>query len=177
MCIRSVKGDDFMRYRPADDPIAVSASNSQPPPSTRLPQHDDLSIHKKLKEAVYALIQRILVCLDDQIRVLGRFVGGRDAGHVGDVAGPGPFVKAFRVPCLAGFNPAFDIAFKIRDFRHQLPDKLAALPVGGDKSGKYQDARIHHDPGYLGDPADVFLAVLRGEAQILVQPAADVVAV
>jgi hypothetical protein len=35
MCVSSVKGDDFMRYRPADDPIAVSASNSQPPASTR----------------------------------------------------------------------------------------------------------------------------------------------
>jgi hypothetical protein len=113
-----------MRYRPADDPIAASASNSQPPPSTRLPQHDDLFFHEKLKEMVYALIQRISVCLDDQIGVLGRFVGGRDAGHVGDFTGPGPSVKAFRVPFLAGFNPAFDIAFKIRDF----PGRTGRLP-------------------------------------------------
>ena len=54
---------------------------------------------------------------------------------------------------------------------------VAVLAVGADEAGQRDDAGVGEQLGDLADAADVFLAVGGGEAEVLVQPVADVVAV
>ena len=54
---------------------------------------------------------------------------------------------------------------------------VAVLAIGADEAGHGDDAAVGEQLGDLADAADVLLAVGGGEAEVLVQPVADVVAV
>lgn len=59
----------------------------------------------------------------------------------------------------------------------QVTRNLAVGNVGGNKAGEGNGAAVGKQLGDLGDAANVFVAVLFGEAQVLVQAEADIVAV
>jgi len=54
---------------------------------------------------------------------------------------------------------------------------MSHLGEGRDEAGNAHQARLGEQPGDLGHAADVLLAVRRREAQVLVEPVADVVPV
>lgn len=61
--------------------------------------------------------------------------------------------------------------------REQAVVRGAYLCEGGDEAGDADEPRVGEEPRHLGDAPDVLLAVLRREAQVLVQAVPDVVAV
>jgi hypothetical protein len=60
---------------------------------------------------------------------------------------------------------------------HEGAHLIAVGAVRGDEGGDRHRAGVGEQLGDLADAADVLGAVLRGEAQVLVEPVADVVAV
>ena len=54
---------------------------------------------------------------------------------------------------------------------------MADLFEGRDEGGEADDAAIREQLGHFGDSSDVLLAVLRREAQVLVEAVSDVVAI
>ena len=59
----------------------------------------------------------------------------------------------------------------------QGADVVAVLAIGADEAGHGDDAGVGEQLGDLADAADVLFAVGGGEAEVLVQAVADVVAV
>ena len=59
----------------------------------------------------------------------------------------------------------------------QLAGQCAVCAVGADEAGDGHAAAVGEQLGHLGDAPDVLRAVVRREAQIGVEPEADVVAV
>ena len=49
--------------------------------------------------------------------------------------------------------------------------------IGRDEAGDADQPCVSKQPGHLGDASDVFLAVSWAEAQVPVQPLADVVSI
>jgi len=109
----------------------------------------------------------------------GGFVGVVDAGEVFDLACSCFFVEAFGVAGFAEFYWGVDEAFEefevcvLVDFS----DLVAVGLVGGDERANGDDACVGEEFGDLADSSDVFLAVFGGEAEVVVEPVADIVAV
>ena len=112
-----------------------------------------------------------------EIRRLRGFVGAVDSREVLHLAAPGPGIEALRVPGFAGCE---------RGVHEDLPEVTGFEPApgvvpvraeGADERRNDDQPGIHHEAGHFGHPPDVLHAVGLGEAQIAVQPVADVVPV
>jgi integrase len=116
---------------------------------------------------------------DDDFRIFGGFVGGVDAGELLDAAGAGFLVEVFRVARLANMEGGADEDLDeiAAAFDGDLAGATPVEPVGGDEGGDDDDAAVGHEFRDFGDAADVFDAVLGGEAEVRVEAVPDVVAV
>jgi len=54
---------------------------------------------------------------------------------------------------------------------------MTYLSEGTDEAGETDDASVSEQLGHLRDTSDVFFAVFRAEAEVLVQPMANVVSI
>ena len=117
-----------------------------------------------------------LLGIQHQIGGFGLLVGTVDAGEVGYLAGLCLFVELFGVALHAGFKVGLDINLH-KAVADDLPCLTAALLKGRDKGDDGDAARVGKELCHLRGAADVFLAVLRAEAQIAVETPAQLVAV
>ncbi len=115
----------------------------------------------------------------DDLRILGRFVGGVDPCEVLDLAGPRFLVELLRVPLLANFQRRIDEDLDeiVAALQCDLAGAAAVRAVGRDESGNNHRAAVGHEVGHFGDAPDVFHAILGGEAEVRVQAVPDIVAV
>lgn len=126
-----------------------------------------------------------LMALDVNLR-LGRLLVRRtDTRELGNLPFPGFLIQPLGVPLLR------DLDRHINPHLHKRHTSLPTGPlglvqrarliavgaVGGDEARDGDGAAVGEQFGDLGDAADVFLAVLGGEAEVLVEAEADVVAV
>lgn len=154
-----------------------------------------------------ALLDAQKVGADGDLGRLGSLVGRRDAGKVLDLAGARLLVEALGVPLLGlgqrHVDKDFDegqriVAAGLRRAGVQVPRNLSVGAVGRDEGREGDGGRVGEELGdlcrgcqsscpfknmtrgmcpYLGDAADVLVAVLLGEAEVLVQAEAHIVAV
>ena len=108
-----------------------------------------------------------------------RLVDVADAGQPGQLAGAGARVEPFRVAPLALGERGRD---EHLDERHAggLVDRARSGAVGGvgrDERDERDDARLGEQRGSVRGTADVLGAVLGAEAEVAVEPVAQVVAV
>lgn len=125
--------------------------------------------------------------LDDDLGVLGGLVGGADAGELLYLAGAGLLVEALGIALLGDGDGDVDVDLDEGQGLVvgaagagggvQLAGDLAVGLVGRDEGGQGNGAGVGEQLGDLGDAANVLVAVLFAEAQVLVEAEADVVAV
>lgn len=134
-----------------------------------------------------ALLDRVLVRLNGDFGIQRLLVGRRDAGKVLDLAGAGLFVEAFGVALLGDLEGHVDVDLDKGDglvvvasragLRVQRPGEVPVGAVGGDEGGDCDGGGVGEELCDLADAADVLVAVALGEAEVLVEAEADVVAV
>lgn len=146
---------------------------------------DQVLLLQVLDDLRDALLDAVLVGLDDDLGVLRGLVGGGDAGEVLDLAGAGLLVEALRVALLGDLDGDIDVdldegeGFVLAGAADgvQIAGDLTVGAVGGDEGGEGDGGAVGKELGDLGDAADVLVAVGLGEAEVLVEAEADVVAV
>ena len=84
-------------------------------------------------EHLETFVHRHRAGVDDQLGLLGRFIRGRDAGEVGDLALAGQFIVALGVAALADLQAGAQVNFM------EMPSRRLARappvgPVGGMKA-------------------------------------------
>ena len=116
---------------------------------------------------------------DCDFSALGGFVWGVDAGEILELSGACFFVETLSVALFADFERRGDVDFEELNpsFARDLTGSAAVVLVGRDEGGDDDDAGVGEELGGFGDAADVFHAVFGGEAEVAVEPVADVVAV
>jgi hypothetical protein len=142
-------------------------------------------VGEPLRDLGNTLLDSVLVGLDGNLRVRGGLVGRRDAGKVLDLTSAGLFVQALGVALLGNLEGHVDVDLDKGDvlvvlllgLGVEVPGEVPVGAVGTDEGGDGDGGRVGEELGYLGDAADVLVAVLLGEAEVLVEAEADVVAV
>lgn len=132
-----------------------------------------------------AFLDSILVSLDCDLGVQRLLIRCRDASKLLDLASAGLFVEALGVALLRNLEGHVDKDFDKGDglvaalvgLDVQLARKIAVGAVGRDEGGDGDGGRVGKELGDLADAADVLVAVGLGEAQVLVEAEAHVVAV
>jgi hypothetical protein len=114
--------------------------------------------------------------VEDEVGVLRGLERAVLAGEIGDFAAGGLGVEAFDVALFAGFVAGFNIDFE-QVVAEQAAGEVAEFAAGSDGGDEGDDALGDEDFGDLGNAADVFEAVLVGEAEVGVEAGAEVVAV
>ena len=115
----------------------------------------------------------------------GLLIRGTDAGKFRNLALAGLLVQTLGVTLLSDLNRDIDPDLNERNARLatrtfslvQRAGEVTVRTVRRDEASDGNGAGVGKQFGHLGDAADVFLAVLRGEAEIFVEAEADVVAV
>ena len=114
---------------------------------------------------------------DQNLRLLRRFVGIVDAGEVLYLPGPGLFVQTLGIAFFGLGERNLHVDFDEFAGLHAGAHGIAVLFVRADEAGDRDDAGIGEQLGDFADAANVFGAVFGGEAEVLVQAHADVVAI
>jgi hypothetical protein len=98
-----------------------------------------------------ALLDRVLVSLDGDLRVVRLLIGSRDAGEVLDLAGTGLFVETLGITLLGDLEGHVDVDLDERQgvvitlgtgLFVKLAGKIAVGPVGGDERGDGDGGRV-----------------------------------
>lgn len=132
-----------------------------------------------------ALLHRVLVRVDRYLGLVRGLVRRRDTSKVLDLASPGLLVQTLGVTLLGDLNGDIDVDLDKGQGRIaagaallvQVARDLAVGLVRADEAGDGDGAAVGEQLGDLGDAANVLVAVLLGEAEVLVQAEAHVVAV
>lgn len=132
-----------------------------------------------------SLLDGHLVVLDVDLRVQGRLVGSADTGEFLDDALARLLVQALGVARLSDLDGDVDEDFDKGQAGGlagggrlvQPARRVPISPVRRDEGGDGDAGAVGEQLGHLGDAPDVLVAVLLAEAQVLVQPEPDVVAV
>lgn len=133
----------------------------------------------------HTLLYRVLVRLDGDLWVGRLLVRGRDTGELLDLARPSLLVQSLRVTLLGDLkgyvnkdlNEGQLLVLAAAGLGVQLARHVAVSPVRRDEGGDGNGGRVGKELGDLTNAADVLVAVLLGEAQVLVQTEAHVVAI
>ena len=114
-----------------------------------------------------------------QLCLVGRFVRIVDSGESLDLAGTRFLIKSLGVAFLGHVQRRIDVDLEERKagIVVQLAHEIAISAIGADEAGDGDDPRLGEELGHLADAANVLSTVLSGEAEVLVQAVADVVAV
>lgn len=132
-----------------------------------------------------AFLDGILVSLDCNLGAQRLLVRCRDASEFLDLSSAGLLVKSLGIALLSHLEGHVDKDLDKRDgliavlvgLGVQLARKIAVGAVGRDEGGDGNGGRVGKELGDLANAADVLVAVGLGEAQILVEAEAHVVAV
>lgn len=146
---------------------------------------DEALVVEPLDDLGNALLNGALVGLDGDFRAGRLLVGSADAGELLDLAGAGLLVEALGVALLSHLEGHIDVDLDKRNglvavlarLRMQRPGQITVGAVRRDEGGDCDGGGVGEQLGDLADAADVLVAVLLGEAQVLVEAEADVVAV
>lgn len=125
------------------------------------------------------------MCLDHNLGLLRGLVRRGNASKVLDLARPCLLVQSLGVALLGHLDWDVDIdldksqgcVVALAAALMQVTRDLAVGNVRGDEAGEGNGAAVGKQLGDLGDAADVLVAVLLGETQVLVQAEANIVAV
>lgn len=123
--------------------------------------------------------------LDCDLGAQGLFIWCRDASELLDLASTGLLVETLGVALLSHLEGHVDkdldkgngLVAVLVGLGVQLARKIAVGAVGRDEGGDGDGGRVGKELGDLADAADVLVAVGLGEAQVLVEAEAHVVAV
>ena len=115
--------------------------------------------------------------VDADLGLLGRFVGAVDAGEVLELARARLLVEALHVARLGDRERGVDEDLDELALGQHRADHLALGAERADEGGEHDQAGVGHQLGDLADAADVLDPVGLGEAEVLVEPVADIVAV
>ena len=97
--------------------------------------------------------------VDGDFRVVGGFVGGVDAGEVGDFAGAGAAVEVFGIALFADVEGGADEDFDEAAGGYEGTGEGALGAEGGDAGDEGDESGVVQEGGGVGDAADVFVAV------------------
>lgn len=123
--------------------------------------------------------------VDNNLGLLGGLVRGGDTGEILNLAGAGLLVQTLGVTLLGNLDGDIDINLDkgqglvtgLTAVGVEVTGDLTVRPVGGDEAGDGDGAAVGKELGDLGDTADVLVAVLLAEAEVLVQAEAHIVAI
>lgn len=123
--------------------------------------------------------------LDSDLSVLRLLVRSRNAGEILDLTSASLLVKTLGITLLGNFEGHINVDFDEGDWLIatlcgllvQITGDLAIRSVGRDKRGNGDGRRVGEELGDFGDAANVLVSVSLGEAKVLVQSEADIVAV
>ena len=119
----------------------------------------------------------LFACLQHDLRILGRFVAGIDAGEVADLARPRLAVEALGVAPFAQRQRGVHEHLDELALLHQAARHPPLVAERRDQRDQNDQPGIDEQLRHLGDAADVLHPVGIGEAQVAVQAVADVVAI
>lgn len=115
--------------------------------------------------------------VDDEIGPVGLFESGVFSGELLYLACLHFRVKPFGIAFGAGFEGGFYVDFEEVFVADDIAGELSELVVRGNERGYYDGPGFSEELGDFGNAPDVFESVLVGESEILIESAADVVAV
>src|SRR4051794_10835782 len=156
---------DAMRPKPASGWRAGALSGG-----------NELVLLEEADDLARRLLGGLALGLADDLGVLGRLVGIRDAGELLDLAGASLRVEALDVAVLARLDRGLYVGLDEAAVHH-LPRLVADLAIGRDRGRDHRDAVARQQVGDERDPADVGVAVLLRETETLREVLADDVAV
>src|SRR5262245_60256141 len=138
---------------------------------------DDLPLPELFEHHLGEGFWRGLAGVELELGILGRLVERIDTGEIGDEAGAGLAVEPLGIALLAHFKRRIDIDLDELSLLEQIPRHA---PLGAER----RDERDHDDKASIdeqsrrfGHAADILHPVGVGEAEILVETVADIVAV
>lgn len=132
---------------------------------------------QKLKDRLYALFQGLLRSFDFQSGLNGRLIGCINTGKALDLTRSCFFIQAFDIPGLTNLYGRIDINFKEILRANNLSCHFPNLPGRTDKGIERNNAAVEVQFGNLCNTADVFLAVFRTKAEVVINSAAYIVAI
>ncbi|KAI3478708.1 hypothetical protein L1887_59345 [Cichorium endivia] len=138
-------------------------------------------VEEILGNDAHRVLDRSCVGVDVDFGVLGLLVRCRDTGELLDFAGLGLLVETLGVTALARLDAGVDKHLDKGKLGHmrlvELPCDLAVRLVRRDERGDGDRGGRRKEQRDLRDAADVLLAVLGREAEVLVEAKADVVTI
>lgn len=132
---------------------------------------------QELEDGLYALFQRLLVGFDFQRRVGRWLIGGINASEAFNLAGSCFFIKPFDIPGFADFQWCIDVNFEEVFVPDNLPGHVSYFHRWADEGIQRDNAAVEVQPGDFRNAADIFLPVFRAETEVVINAAADVVAI
>src|SRR5690606_8702915 len=112
-----------------------------------------------------------------KIRSDGALIDGVDAGEVADLAAARLCVESLRIPVLADLKGSIDEDLQEGTTGEALAHHGPVGREGGYETAQHDQAGIDHELGDFRDATQVFDAVAFGEAEVAIEPQADIVAV
>src|SRR5205823_1061303 len=165
---------DQLRRGPVTDRDGVGGPARAGPPSAA--RHDP-ALLEQAEDLGDARLDGLVTRADRELRLERRLVRGRDPGELRDLAGARLLVETLDVALLARLDRAVDEDLDEVARLHDRPHLIAVRPVRRDERRQRHKARVGEELRDLADPADVLGAVGGGEAEVLVETVANVVAI
>src|SRR6185437_3285856 len=171
------RGSPNVRYsgHAARQQVRIGASSSSRRRGLTGATEDEVALDIE-DEPGKALLDGLLPGVEYEFRRRRRFIGGGDAGELGDLAGARLAVEALGVARLADGERRGDVDF-VEEIRMRGADPLAIGEVWRDEGGDDDEARAGHQCGDFADATDVLDAVRRREAEIGIEAIAHIVAI
>src|SRR5918994_7965044 len=110
-----------------------------------------------------ALLGRLFVGLEDEVRGVGRLVGVRDAGELLYLPGEGFLVEAFDVPLRAHLQRSIDE--DLHEVYDPAPHLVPRLFVGRDGADDHTNPVAREQVRHKADPEHVDVAIIPGESE------------
>jgi hypothetical protein len=115
--------------------------------------------------------------IECEVGALGGLEGAVLAGEVCDLSTGRLGVETFDVALFAGFVGGFYVGFEEVLFADDAACEVAEFAARGDGGDEDDDAVLDENLSEFGDSADIFQAILVGEAEVRIEAGAQVVAV
>jgi hypothetical protein len=123
-----------------------------------------------------SVFDRGIFGIEDQIGVLRWFEGSVLAGEVLDFATGSLGIESFDVTLFARLVAGLDI--HLEEIRiEETAGQITQVTARGDGGNEGDDPLGHEDFGGFRDAPDIFQAILIGEAEVGIEPGAEVVAI
>jgi hypothetical protein len=127
------------------------------------------------QDATDALLNRLFVRLNNQLRVLGLLIGVVNAREALELALVDQFVEAFHITLTADLDGTLDVDLdKVTNF---FSSPLACLTVGSNGGRDANDTIAAEQAAHEGNAFDIGIAVLAAKTQSLAQVSTDNIAV